>query len=87
MPCPDPVLGQTPHAPLQQQHEGYLFGPGLHRGFAEWLAMHSTLLPMVAPIVTSALKDPELALCASMALKDICRDCAEAMKPQASLFY
>ena len=52
-------------------------------GFAEWLAMHSTLLPLVAPIVTSALKDPDLALCASMALKDICRDCADAMKPQA----
>ena len=52
-------------------------------GFAEWLAMHTTLLPMVAPIITSALKDPDLALCASMALKDICRDCADGMKPQA----
>ena len=52
-------------------------------GFAEWLAMHPTLLPLVAPIVTSALKDPELALAATMALKDICRDCSEGMRPQA----
>jgi len=52
-------------------------------GFAEWLAMHPNLLPMVAPIVTSALKDPNLALAASMALKDISRDCSEGMRSQA----
>ena len=45
--------------------------------------MHPNLLPHVAPIVTSALQNPDLALCATMALKDMCRDCAEGMKPYA----
>ena len=53
-------------------------------GFAEWLAMHPNLLPHVAPIVTTALQNPELALCASMALKDMSRDCAEGMRPYAN---
>ena len=45
--------------------------------------MHPNLLPHVAPIVTSALQNPDLALCATMALKDMCRDCADGMKPYA----
>ena len=53
------------------------------QGFAEWLAMHPSLLPHVAPIVTTALQNPDLAMCATMALKDMCRDCSEGMKPYA----
>jgi len=50
-------------------------------GFAEWLAMHPDLLPHVTPIVLSALTSPEIALYATMALKDMSRDCAAGMKP------
>ena len=50
-------------------------------GFAEWLAMHPDLLPHVTPIVLTALSSPEIALYATMALKDMSRDCAEGMKP------
>ena len=45
------------------------------------LAMHPDLLPHVTPIVLSALHSPEIALYATMALKDMSRDCAEGMKP------
>ena len=37
----------------------------------------------VTPIVTSALTNPELSLAATMALKDISRDCTDSMKPYA----
>ncbi len=50
-------------------------------GFAEWLAMHPDLLPHVTPIVLTALQSPEIALYATMALKDMSRDCAGGMKP------
>ena len=43
--------------------------------------MHPDLLPHVTPIVLSALHSPEIALYATMALKDMSRDCAEGMKP------
>ena len=52
-------------------------------GFSDWLAMHPQLLPHVTPIVTSALTSPELSLAATMALKDISRDCTDSMKPYA----
>lgn len=52
-------------------------------GFSDWLAMHPQLLPHVTPIVTSALSNPELSLAATMALKDISRDCTESMQPYA----
>ena len=52
-------------------------------GFSDWLAMHPHLLPHVTPIVTSALTNPELSLAATMALKDISRDCTDSMKPYA----
>jgi len=52
-------------------------------GFSDWLAMHPQLLPHVTPIVTSALANPELSLAATMALKDISRDCTESMQPYA----
>ncbi len=50
-------------------------------GFAEWLAMHPDLLPHVTPIVLTALQSSEIALYATMALKDMSRDCASGMKP------
>ena len=37
----------------------------------------------MTPIVTSALTNPELSLAATMALKDISRDCTDSMKPYA----
>ena len=43
--------------------------------------MHPDLLPHVTPIVLTALSSPEIALYATMALKDMSRDCAEGMKP------
>ena len=52
-------------------------------GFSDWLAMHPQLLPHVTPIVTSALGNPELSLAATMALKDISRDCTDSMQPYA----
>jgi len=52
-------------------------------GFSDWLAMHPQLLPHVTPIVTAALANPELSLAATMALKDISRDCNESMQPYA----
>lgn len=50
-------------------------------GFSDWLAMHPQLLPHVTPIVTSALTNQELSLAATMALKDISRDCTDGMRP------
>lgn len=52
-------------------------------GFSDWLAMHPQLLPHVTPIVTSALGNTELSLAATMALKDISRDCTDSMRPYA----
>ena len=45
--------------------------------------MHPQLLPHVTPIVTSALGNTELSLAATMALKDISRDCTDSMRPYA----
>jgi hypothetical protein len=50
-------------------------------GFSEWFSMHPHLVTQLAPIVTSALQNPELAVCATMALKDMCSDCTEGLKP------
>ncbi|XP_040576094.1 importin-13 [Lepeophtheirus salmonis] len=50
-------------------------------GFSDWLAQRPQLLHHVFPIVTGALENPELSLCATMALKDISRDCIDAMIP------
>ena len=47
--------------------------------------MHPDLLPHVTPIVLSALTSPEIALYATMALKDMSRDCAEGMKPYSEV--
>ena len=47
--------------------------------------MHPDLLPHVTPIVLTALTSPEIALYATMALKDMSRDCAEGMKPYSEV--
>ena len=47
--------------------------------------MHPDLLPHVTPIVLSALTSPEIALYATMALKDMSRDCAAGMKPYSEV--
>ena len=47
--------------------------------------MHPDLLPHVTPIVLSALTSPEIALYATMALKDMSRDCAAGMKPYSQV--
>jgi hypothetical protein len=52
-------------------------------GFSDWLAIAPQLLPHVTPIVTAALSNQELSLAATMALKDISRDCNESMQPYA----
>ncbi len=50
-------------------------------GFAEWLDGYPQVVASVLPLVTSAIGDPELALSATMALKDLARDCNEALQP------
>ena len=47
--------------------------------------MHPDLLPHVTPIVLSALTSPDIALYATMALKDMSRDCAAGMKPYSEV--
>jgi hypothetical protein len=47
--------------------------------------MHPDLLPHVTPIVLTALTSPEIALYATMALKDMSRDCASGMKPYSEV--
>ena len=49
--------------------------------------MHPDLLPHVTPIVLTALQSPEIALYATMALKDMSRDCAEGMKPYGEVIH
>ena len=49
--------------------------------------MHPDLLPHVTPIVLSALTSPDIALYATMALKDMSRDCAAGMKPYSEVSY
>ena len=50
-------------------------------GFAEWLDGYPNLVANLVPVVTSAIGDPKLAMCATMALKDLARDCTEALQP------
>ena len=52
-------------------------------GFAEWLAFYPSLVANLVPVVTAAVSVPELSLSATMALKDMARDCGEALKPAA----
>lgn len=53
-------------------------------GFAEWLANYPNIIVNLVPLITGALSNAELALSASMALKDLARDCPEALKPCAN---
>ncbi len=50
-------------------------------GFAEWLDGYPNLVANLVPLVTSSIGNPELALAATMALKDLSRDCTEALQP------
>ncbi len=50
-------------------------------GFAEWLDGYPNLVANLVPVVTSAVGNPKLALSATMALKDLARDCTEALQP------
>lgn len=52
-------------------------------GFSELLYSYPQLLPHVLPLVTSAIRSPELSMCATMALKDLTRDCFDVMQPFA----
>ena len=51
--------------------------------FSEVLYSHPNILSHILPIITSAIRNPDSALCATMALKDITRDCTEIMGPFA----
>ena len=51
--------------------------------FSEVLYNHPNILSHILPIITSAIRNPEVALCATMALKDISRDCIEVIGPFA----
>ena len=48
-----------------------------------YISPYSQLLPHVTPIVTGALTNQELSLAATMALKDISRDCTDGMRHYA----
>jgi hypothetical protein len=52
--------------------------------FSEMLYTYPALLGHIIPIVTSAVQSPELSLCATMALKDLTRDCTDVMGPFAN---
>ena len=51
--------------------------------FSELLYNYPNILSHILPIITSAIRNPELALCSTMALKDLSRDCADVMGPFA----
>jgi len=50
-------------------------------GFAEWLSSYPNLVSSLVPIITSAIGEPDLSLAATMALKDLARDCTDALQP------
>ncbi len=50
-------------------------------GFAEWLGGYPALVASLVPVVTSAVGDPQLSMSATMALKDLARDCPDALQP------
>ena len=45
--------------------------------FSEILYSHPNILCHILPIITSAIRNPEVALCATMALKDLSRDVSD----------
>ena len=47
--------------------------------FSSWLSHQPALLPSVVQSVFSALADPDLALLAAIAFRDICEECAEQL--------
>ncbi|XP_059479172.1 importin-13 [Neocloeon triangulifer] len=53
--------------------------------YAEWINKHSDVLNQVVPILVTGLKAQEYATSATMALKDLTRDCQVSMQPFAEL--
>lgn len=53
--------------------------------YAEWISAHSSTLEHVLPLITIGLNVPETSPSATMALKDLARDCQYAIKPYSSL--
>ena len=51
--------------------------------YAEWLSAHPAYLGHVLPILIFGLSNPEAAPAATMALKDITRDCQMGIRPYA----
>ncbi len=52
-------------------------------GFAEWLGSYPNLVANLVPMVTSAVSEPTLSMSATMTLRDLARDCPDAMQPCA----
>lgn len=53
--------------------------------YGEWISFHPSTLEHVLPIILLGLKVPDAAPSATMALKDIIRDCIEDIDPFISL--
>ncbi|XP_054707972.1 importin-13-like [Uloborus diversus] len=51
--------------------------------FAEWINMHPNVLGCVIPLLLMGLRNSEVAISATFALKDITRDCYSTMRPFA----
>lgn len=51
--------------------------------YAEWINAHSEVLNYVVPLLVMGLESPDVAPSATMALKDLTRDCQSSMKPFA----
>lgn len=51
--------------------------------YAEWINVHSQVLSQVIPLLLLGLCNTDMSQAATMALKDISRDCQSSMKPYA----
>lgn len=51
--------------------------------YAEWINVHSQVLSQVIPLLLLGLRNADMSQAATMALKDISRDCQPSMKPYA----
>lgn len=59
-----------------------MFGIG---AYAEWINQHPDVLHQVVPILVTGLRAQEYATSATMALKDLTRDCQVSLQPFAEM--
>ncbi len=76
-------LSKLPSIPFNGQFDVITATLDCIGGFAEWLANYPNLVANLVPMVTSVVGDPGLSMSATMTLKDLARDCADALQPCA----